>query len=61
MIGSAVSEPPPFSLESFAAYHASESWTWEHMALTRGRLVAGPHALREQVDAEIQRRRQGGF
>ena len=48
--------PVAVSLESFAAYHASESWTWEHMALTRGRLVAGPHALREKVEAEIQRR-----
>ena len=48
--------PVAVSLESFAAYHASESWTWEHMALTRGRLVAGPQALREKVEAEIQRR-----
>ncbi|MDB5740391.1 MAG: (Glutamate--ammonia-ligase) adenylyltransferase, partial [Alphaproteobacteria bacterium] len=48
--------PVAVSLESFAAYHASESWTWEHMALTRGRLVAGPHALREKVEAEILRR-----
>ena len=31
--------------KAFADYHASESWTWEHMALTRGRLVAGPPQL----------------
>jgi glutamate-ammonia-ligase adenylyltransferase len=57
--------PVAVSLESFAAYHASESWTWEHMALTRGRLVAGlqfggasaPGAdLRGRVEAEIRRR-----
>jgi len=57
--------PVAVSLESFAAYHASESWTWEHMALTRGRLVAGlqfggasaPGAdLRARVEAEIRRR-----
>jgi glutamate-ammonia-ligase adenylyltransferase len=48
--------PVAVSLESFAAYHASESWTWEHMALTRGRLVAGPWDLRARVDAEIRRR-----
>ncbi len=48
--------PVAVSLESFAAYHASESWTWEHMALTRGRLVAGAPALREKVEAEILRR-----
>jgi glutamate-ammonia-ligase adenylyltransferase len=48
--------PVAVSLESFAAYHASESWTWEHMALTRGRLVAGPEGLQGRVAAEIRRR-----
>ncbi|HEY0265263.1 MAG TPA: bifunctional [glutamine synthetase] adenylyltransferase/[glutamine synthetase]-adenylyl-L-tyrosine phosphorylase [Rhizomicrobium sp.] len=48
--------PVAVSLESFAAYHASESWTWEHMALTRGRLVAGPRDLRRKVEMEIRRR-----
>jgi len=48
--------PVAVSLESFAAYHASESWTWEHMALTRGRLVAGPEVLQARVAAEIRRR-----
>jgi [glutamine synthetase] adenylyltransferase / [glutamine synthetase]-adenylyl-L-tyrosine phosphorylase len=48
--------PVAVSLKSFADYHASESWTWEHMALTRGRLVAGPRALQARVAAEIRRR-----
>lgn len=48
--------PVAVSLESFAAYHASESWTWEHMALTRARLVAGPAHLCAKVEAEIRRR-----
>jgi len=48
--------PVAVSLESFAAYHASESWTWEHMALTRARLVAGPAGLRDRVEGEIRRR-----
>jgi len=48
--------PVAVSLESFTAYHASESWTWEHMALTRGRLVAGPEGLRARVEGEIRRR-----
>ena len=48
--------PVAVSLESFAVYHASESWTWEHMALTRGRLVAGTPALCRRVEAEIRRR-----
>jgi glutamate-ammonia-ligase adenylyltransferase len=48
--------PVAVSLQSFAEYHASESWTWEHMALTRGRLVAGTPRLRGQVEQEIRRR-----
>ena len=48
--------PVAVSLKSFTDYHATESWTWEHMALTRARLVAGPHALRERVESEIRRR-----
>jgi len=48
--------PVAVSLESFARYHASEAWTWEHMALTRGRVIAGPEALRARVAAEIARR-----
>ncbi|HKU65072.1 MAG TPA: bifunctional [glutamine synthetase] adenylyltransferase/[glutamine synthetase]-adenylyl-L-tyrosine phosphorylase [Rhizomicrobium sp.] len=48
--------PVAVSLKSFAEYHASESWTWEHMALTRGRLVAGTPQLQDRVAAEIRRR-----
>ena len=48
--------PVAVSLKSFTDYHASESWTWEHMALTRGRLVAGPRDLQARVAAEIRRR-----
>ena len=48
--------PVAVSLKSFADYHASESWTWEHMALTRGRLITGPTGLRARTEAEIRRR-----
>jgi len=48
--------PAAVSLKSFADYHASESWTWEHMALTRARCVAGPADLRGRIDEEIRRR-----
>jgi glutamate-ammonia-ligase adenylyltransferase len=57
--------PAAVSLQSFVAYHASESWTWEHMALTRARVVAGfdwrgvsaPGAeLRARLEAAIRRR-----
>jgi glutamate-ammonia-ligase adenylyltransferase len=48
--------PVAVSLKSFADYHATESWTWEHMALTRARLVVGPQGLRARVEGEIRRR-----
>ncbi|MCP5411483.1 MAG: bifunctional [glutamine synthetase] adenylyltransferase/[glutamine synthetase]-adenylyl-L-tyrosine phosphorylase [Alphaproteobacteria bacterium] len=48
--------PVAVSLKSFVDYHASESWTWEHMALTRARLVAGPPRLRARVRGEVRRR-----
>jgi glutamate-ammonia-ligase adenylyltransferase len=48
--------PAAVSFQSFADYHARESWTWEHMALTRGRPVAGSKNLRARVEAEIAQR-----
>ncbi len=33
--------PVAVSLEAFTRYHRHDAWTWEHMALTRARLVAG--------------------
>jgi len=37
--------PVATSLESFAHYQREKAWTWEHMALTRARIVAGPEEL----------------
>ena len=37
------------SLEGFAAYHAQSAWTWEHMALTRARVIHGPPGLVERL------------
>ncbi len=49
--------PAAVSLKSFADYHASESWTWEHMALTRARSVAGPaRSCARRTEDEIRRR-----
>ena len=45
--------PVAVSLESFARYHASESWTWERMALTRARVIAAPAPLARQVEEVI--------
>jgi [glutamine synthetase] adenylyltransferase / [glutamine synthetase]-adenylyl-L-tyrosine phosphorylase len=43
--------PVAVSLASFAQYQATEAWTWERMALTRGRVVAGPPELAGRVEA----------
>lgn len=48
--------PAAVSFKSFADYHARESWTWEHLALTRARVVAGPEKLRRRIEAEIAAR-----
>jgi len=45
--------PVAVSLEGFRRYHAADAWTWERMALTRARVVAGPAALRERVAVAI--------
>ena len=47
--------PVAVSVESFARYHASESWTWERMALTRARVIAGSASLGIKVAEEIGR------
>ena len=37
--------PIASSLAAFRRYHDEAAWTWEQMALTRARVVAGPAAL----------------
>jgi [glutamine synthetase] adenylyltransferase / [glutamine synthetase]-adenylyl-L-tyrosine phosphorylase len=45
--------PVAVSLAAFRHYHAESAWTWERMALTRTRVVAGPPALRARIEAAI--------
>jgi glutamate-ammonia-ligase adenylyltransferase len=45
--------PVAVSLGAFRRYHAESAWTWERMALTRARVVAGPPALRSRIETEI--------
>ena len=45
--------PVAVSLDGFRRYHAHDAWTWERMALTRARVIAGPAALRAQVEQAI--------
>lgn len=42
------------SLDGFAAYQRDKAWTWEHMALTRGRAVAGRPDLMADVEAAVE-------
>ncbi|MDE2166726.1 MAG: bifunctional [glutamine synthetase] adenylyltransferase/[glutamine synthetase]-adenylyl-L-tyrosine phosphorylase [Alphaproteobacteria bacterium] len=46
--------PVASSFEAFHRYHRELAWTWEQMALTRARPVAGNPALCERVMAEIR-------
>lgn len=49
------SGPVAASLPSFERYHFESAWTWEHMALTRLRLVAGNAALMTRVAEVVDR------
>lgn len=40
-------------LEAFAHYQHQEAWTWEHMALTRARVVSGSPTLGDRIRAVI--------
>jgi glutamate-ammonia-ligase adenylyltransferase len=41
------------SVESFAEYQKNEAWTWEHMALTRARVVYGPSDEVDTIIADV--------
>ncbi|HET7883556.1 MAG TPA: bifunctional [glutamine synthetase] adenylyltransferase/[glutamine synthetase]-adenylyl-L-tyrosine phosphorylase [Acetobacteraceae bacterium] len=45
--------PVAVSLASFRRYHAESAWTWERMALTRARVVAGPQPFRRRIEGAI--------
>jgi glutamate-ammonia-ligase adenylyltransferase len=47
--------PLAVAFDGFVRYQESEAWTWEHMALTRARPIAGPEQLRARVAAAIRR------
>jgi glutamate-ammonia-ligase adenylyltransferase len=43
--------PVATSLAAFQQYQRDEAWTWEHLALTRARRVAGSVALGDRLEA----------
>jgi glutamate-ammonia-ligase adenylyltransferase len=47
--------PVATQLSSFIDYQQRDAWTWEHLALTRARVVSGPPALRAAVEEAIRR------
>ncbi|MYM55796.1 glutamine-synthetase adenylyltransferase [Thalassovita mangrovi] len=42
--------PVATSLTSFRDYQLNEAWTWEHLALTRARAVAGDRSVADDVE-----------
>jgi glutamate-ammonia-ligase adenylyltransferase len=46
--------PVATSLASFIDYQQNSAWTWEHLALTRARVVSGPPALRQIIEGTIE-------
>ena len=45
--------PVASHIAGFIDYQENSAWTWEHMALTRARVLTGPAALRLRVNAAI--------
>ncbi len=47
------SGPLATSLTRFEDYQTADAWTWEHMAMTRARVVAGGDALKGKIDQVV--------
>ena len=47
--------PLATSLSGFRSYHRENAWTWEHLALSRARVVVADGAFRGEVEAEVAR------
>jgi glutamate-ammonia-ligase adenylyltransferase len=46
--------PVATRLDSFIDYQATSAWTWEHMALTRARVLTGSPEMRAKVERAIR-------
>ncbi len=46
--------PLVVTLETFTGYYADRAWTWEHMALTRARVVAAPPRFADRIRTAIK-------
>jgi [glutamine synthetase] adenylyltransferase / [glutamine synthetase]-adenylyl-L-tyrosine phosphorylase len=47
--------PVASHVDSFAQYQEREAWTWEHMALTRARVISARPQFRSKIEAVIRR------
>lgn len=47
--------PVATRIDSFADYQDNEAWTWEHMALTRARVISAQPAFQKQIEDLIAR------
>jgi glutamate-ammonia-ligase adenylyltransferase len=45
--------PLATSLQGFLDYQQRDAWTWEHMALTRARVVAAPVPLKANIESAL--------
>src|SRR5690606_11623076 len=48
------SGPIATSLNAFRRYQQNEAWTWEHLALTRARVVAGAPAFAARIEGVLR-------
>jgi [glutamine synthetase] adenylyltransferase / [glutamine synthetase]-adenylyl-L-tyrosine phosphorylase len=48
------SGPVATKIDSFASYQENEAWTWEHMALTRARVVSASPGFKARVEDVIR-------
>jgi glutamate-ammonia-ligase adenylyltransferase len=47
--------PVATHIESFVKYQREQAWTWEHMALTRARGIAGEEKFLARVEREVEK------
>lgn len=47
--------PVATSLDAFRNYQLEEAWVWEHLALTRADVIAGPEELTQAIDTFRER------
>jgi len=46
--------PIATKMSNFIEYEHHNAWTWEHMALTRARVISGPIELRKKIETTIR-------